>query len=64
VALYLGWQRPLIHEPITGLLAASVPGPTPAIADLRAEFRSQIRAETEDSLTARLRHRYPPPTGV
>jgi hypothetical protein len=64
VALYLGWQGLLIHEPITGLLAASAPSPTPAIADLRAEFRSQIRAETEDSLTARLRHRYPPPTGM
>lgn len=64
VALYLGWQGLLVHEPLAGLLAASTHGPTPAIADLRAEFWSQIRAETDDSLAARLRNRYPPLAGT
>jgi hypothetical protein len=64
VALYLGWQGLPVHEPLAGLLAASTRGATPAIAELRAEFWSQIRAETESSLTARLRNRYPPLTGT
>lgn len=58
VALYLGWQGLLVHEPLTGLLAASAPGSTPTMADLRAEFWSRIRAEADESLTSRLRHRY------
>jgi len=60
VALYLGWQGMLVHEPLVGLLAASTRGPTLTIADLRAEFWSQIRAEADDSFAARLRNRYPP----
>jgi hypothetical protein len=64
VAFYLGWQGLLVHEPLTRLLTASAPSPTPTIADLRAEFRSRIRAETDDSLAARLRNRYPPLAGT
>jgi hypothetical protein len=64
VALYLGWQGLLVHEPLATLLAASTHGATPAIADLRAEFWSQIRAETDNSLAARLRNRYPPLAGM
>jgi len=43
MALYLGWQGVLVHEPLAALLAASAHGPIPTIAELRAEFRSQIR---------------------
>lgn len=59
VALYLGWQRMLLSQPLAGLLAASTPGPTPTITDLRTEFWTQIRTEADNSLAARLRNRYP-----
>lgn len=61
VAIYLGWQALLLCEPITGLLAASVPGPTPALEGLRADFRSQIQPEVDESFNTRMRHRYPIP---
>ena len=64
VALYLGWQGLLVHEPLAGLLAASASGPTPAIADLRGEFRSLIRAGVDDDIAARLRDRHPPLAGT
>jgi hypothetical protein len=64
LALYLGWQALLVHEPLAGLLAASSRGPTPAIAELRAEFWSQIRTDTDDSLAARQCNRYPPLAGT
>jgi hypothetical protein len=64
VAIYLGWQGLLAHEPLARLLTASAPGPTPTIADLRAEFRSRIRAETDDFLAARQRDRYSPLAGT
>ena len=57
MAIYLGWQALLIHEPLTGLLASSSRGLTPTVADLRA----QIQAEVDNEFTTRMRKRYPPP---
>jgi hypothetical protein len=61
VAVYLGWQALLVHESVTGLLAASTRGPTPTVADLRADFRPQIQADVDNEFTARMFNRYPPP---
>ena len=59
--IYLGWQALLLSEPVTSILAASVPGPTPTLESLRADFRLQMQPEVDESLNARLRHRYPVP---
>lgn len=61
VAIYLGWQVLLLREPITALLAASVPGATPSLEGLRADFRSLIQADVDGSFNARMRLRYPIP---
>jgi hypothetical protein len=61
VAIYLGWHAMLIHEPLTALLAASTPGPTPSIADLRTDFRVQIQAEVDNEFSNRMSWLYPPP---
>jgi hypothetical protein len=61
VAIYLGWQVLLLREPITELLAASVPGATPSLEGLPADLRSLIQADVEGSFNVRMRLRYPIP---
>lgn len=60
VAIYLGWHALLVHETLTGLLAASTRGRTPTVADLRADFRAEIQADVDNEFTVRMRNRYPP----
>lgn len=45
----------LLCEPITALLAASVPGATPSLEGLRTDFRSLIQADVDGSFNARRR---------
>ena len=60
VAIYLGWQALLLSESLTGLLAAATVGRSPSLEDLRADFRSAMRADVDESFAMRTRQRYPP----
>jgi hypothetical protein len=60
IAVYLGWQALLVSESLTRVLAAATPGPTPALEDLGADFRSAMQADMDDSFAMRMRQRYPP----
>jgi len=51
----------LISEPITTLFAASAPGATPSLEGLGTDFRSQIQADVDEFVNARMRLRYPIP---
>ena len=61
LALYLGWQAKLMAMNLTDVLAVSTPGPTPALAPLREDFRQAIQADVDWSHQLQLRNRYPPP---
>lgn len=58
VAIYLAWQGLLLSEPLAGLLTTSTIGPTPSLADLRADFRAQIQADVDSAFSARMREHY------
>jgi hypothetical protein len=60
IAVYLGWQALLVSETLARLLAAATPGPTPSLEELRADFRSAMRADIDESFAIRMRQRYPP----
>ena len=60
VAVYLGWQALLVSESLERVLAAAAPGTTPALEDLRADFRSAMQADMDESYAIRMRRRYPP----
>jgi hypothetical protein len=59
VALYLGWQAKLIATPVSEVLAASTPGPTPMLGLLRADFRQAIQADLDETHQWQLNRRYP-----
>lgn len=60
VAVYLGWQALLVSESLTRVLAAATTGRTPSLEDLRADFRSAMQADMDESFAMRMRQRYPP----
>ena len=60
VAVYLGWQALLVSESLTRALAAATPGPTPSLEELRADFRTAMQADIDESFAIRMRQRYPP----
>jgi hypothetical protein len=60
VAVYLGWQALLVSDSLTRVLAAANTGRTPSLEDLRADFRSAIQADMDESFAIRMRQRYPP----
>lgn len=60
VAVYLGWQALLIAESLARVLAAATPGPTPSLNALRADFRTAMQADIDESFAVRMRQRYPP----
>jgi len=60
VAVYLGWQALLVSESLERVLAAAVPGRSPAMEDLRADFRSAMQEDMDESYAIRMRRRYPP----
>ena len=60
IAVYLGWQALLVSESLTCVLAAATPGPAPSLEDLRADFRSAMQADVDESFAMRMRQRYPP----
>jgi hypothetical protein len=60
VAIYLGWQALLVSESLTRVLAAATAGIAPTLEDLRADFRSAMQADMDESFAVRMRQRYPP----
>jgi hypothetical protein len=60
VAVYLGWQALLVSESLARVLAAATPGPTPSLNGLRADFRTAMQADIDESFAVRMRQRYPP----
>jgi hypothetical protein len=60
VAIYLGWQALLVSESLTRVLAAATAGKAPTLEDLRADFRSAMQADMDESFAVRMRQRYPP----
>jgi hypothetical protein len=59
IAVYLGWQALLISELLTRVLAAATAGRTPSLEGLRADFRSAMQADMDESFAMRMRQRYP-----
>jgi hypothetical protein len=60
IAVYLGWQALLVSESPTRVLADATEGRTPSLEDLRADFRSAMQADLDESFAMRMRQRYPP----
>jgi len=60
VAVYLGWQALLVSDSLACVLAAATPGPTPSLDSLRADFRSAMQVDIDESFAACMRQRYPP----
>ena len=60
VAVYLGWQALLVSDSLSRVLAAATRGPTPSLEELRADFRSAMQADIDESFAMRMRQRYPP----
>jgi hypothetical protein len=60
VAIYLGWQALLVSESLTRVLAAATAGIAPTLEDLRADFRSAMQADVDESFAVRMRQRHPP----
>lgn len=60
VAVYLGWQALLVSDSLASVLGAATPGPTPSLGSLRADFRTAMQADIDESFAARMRQRYPP----
>jgi hypothetical protein len=60
IAVYLGWQALLVSESLTRVLAAATAGSTPSLERLRADFRSAMQADMDESFAVRMRQRYPP----
>jgi hypothetical protein len=60
VAIYLGGQAQLVSESLTLVLAAATAGIAPTLEDLRADFRSAMQADVDESFAVRMRQRYPP----
>jgi hypothetical protein len=60
VAVYLGWQALLVSESLTRVLAAATTGRTLSLEDVRADFRSAMQADMDESFAIRMRQRYPP----
>jgi hypothetical protein len=60
IAVYLGWQARLLSESLTRVLAAATAGRSPSLEDLRADFRSAMQADMDESFAMRMRQRYPP----
>lgn len=61
VAIYLGWHATTLSVSVQSLLVASSAGTTPALSDLRAEFRKVIADELDEAASWHLRDRYPVP---
>ncbi|GGP96359.1 hypothetical protein BKA00_003979 [Actinomadura coerulea] len=61
VAVYLGWHAMILLASVQHLLTVSSAGATPALSDLRAEFRKVIADELDEAATWHLRDRYPVP---
>jgi hypothetical protein len=59
IAVYLGWQALLVSELLTRVLAAATAGRTPSLEGLRADFRSAMQADMDESFAMRMRQRYP-----
>lgn len=53
VAVYLGWQALLISETLAHVLAAATAGRTPTLEKLRADFRSAMQADIDESFAKR-----------
>jgi hypothetical protein len=60
IAVYLGWQALLVSESLAHVLAAATPGPTPSLDGLRADFRTAMQTDIDESFAARMRQRFPP----
>jgi hypothetical protein len=60
IAVYLGWQALLVSDPLARVLAAAAPGPTPSLESLRADFRTAMQDDIDESFAIRMRQRYPP----
>ncbi|MEU9870124.1 hypothetical protein AB0C87_19990 [Actinomadura sp. NPDC048021] len=61
VAIYLGWHATTLSVSVQSLLVASSAGTTPALSDLRAEFRKVIADKLDEAASWHLRDRYPVP---
>ena len=53
-------QALLVSESLTLVLAAAAAGIAPTLEDLRADFRSAMQADVDESFAVRMRQRYPP----
>jgi hypothetical protein len=60
VAVYLGWQALLVSDSLARVLAAATPGSTPSLDSLRADFRTAMQVDIDESFATRMRQRYPP----
>ena len=61
-AVYVGWRALLVSESLTRVAerAAATTGATPSLEGLRADFRSVMQADMDESFAMRMRQRYPP----
>jgi hypothetical protein len=60
IAVYLGWQALLVSESLTHVLATATAGRTPSLEGMRADFRSAMQPDMDESFAMRMRQRYPP----